>query len=1305
MHWNFSDGGRGRPGEQRMATEVTSLAYYVSRAQFGDVVKEELTTGSDYHGLLPTKIDAPAAVTLWNLMFGAANALMPLNDIDLPQADYLDIVDKIYSGIPFDQVRLTPPPPPPPPPIQHEPYYPKYLASIPNDARTPAAVNATIGRLNEVLDGRTTSSSPHGNGLVVGRVQSGKTRNYIGLMLKAADEGWNVIIVLTSAIKSLALQTRNRIADEFANVGANNHQLVHELDFLSSKSSNGLAGAELDGDYLYWGVAMKEVNSLNRINAWLDIANQPIKSMRVMIIDDEADNATPDSNAGGPGNLGEEEIDERIEAVRTVQGYGELADWLDSLRDREWPDVGAKTPEASTFGEINDLLKGNQSKKKQRDEIVNTAAYRHVLGMDEFADPPVQNLITAFFSKALGDGDDSCGSFVLLIKSILDIARERSAINSAVCSLVGPNPETGSYAYPFAKCAYIAYTATPYANILNEGPSHTPIYSDFIQSLEIVPQYFGVEAIFGHDVSSMEPRMPIICPITDEEEAKILVPLRQNGAIEADANLVCKNKNTSDEWKSLKNAIAWAFCTAAVRRHLRMKIADEKKREKRDNRWTTMIVNVHHVRTVHATTKKMLGDFIAAHCETAEARMAFTEFCHEVWNAQTQQFTIGKFNELFNGNEEEAQDYGDHVADYPAWEDIQTDLMHFLDGWQQYVHSIVINSTATGKEEQTLYNQDPEDLENSTVMELTGDHLWIVSGGNTIGRGLTLPGLTVSYFDRVRGSTCVDTLTQMGRWFGYRPGYELLPRVWMNFAAISEMKRIAMLELRMHESIADNFKQKFSPSDPAHYQQIYCWGRGLSGRARARRALDADIGTIGSTDDFFASAEKRQHALDICEGFVMGLGPQSVREPGATTGKYPYASTPLWENVDRNAVMTFLTNLLPFYPDRSRKILRGLLRDMAGSDPVNWDVVVGNPGHAAESWSIGGHDVKLGAPDGLPAGNGIIRTSSARLHISFYAMIRAEIINREDIATLKKYQELVVTALENKKASDGTLPKHYDKALPAGNEGDSIAARLSLLVDELESKDGDEPLPEAIHARLDDVVDPSTNMSLRGFRNRSSGEYMARVHKSAHHVRPTLQLYLIRPKGASCEGAPCVNISFYWPGHAPDGFFTVCVDENPDFIRQVTPRVFCQNVEDILAEHDFPMQRKELLCKALERLGLRCTENFFDQHIKNPLDGFKYHKMEGRNAYCIDGWAEDDEKRLKNELLQAVITILQRENKPIATKELLEMVVSEQPKFRDFFASNDADAATLNALMTPEVLNANDITVVSQHPMTYRYHN
>jgi hypothetical protein len=53
----------------------------------------------------------------------------------------------------------------------------------------------------------------------------------------------------------------------------------------------------------------------------------------------------------------------------------------------------------------------------------------------------------------------------------------------------------------------------------------------------------------------------------------------------------------------------------------------------------------------------------------------------------------------------------------------------------------------------------------------------IVIGGNTLSRGLTLEGLVSSYF--VRSSRAYDTLLQMGRWFGFRKGWQDLPRIWM----------------------------------------------------------------------------------------------------------------------------------------------------------------------------------------------------------------------------------------------------------------------------------------------------------------------------------------------------------------------------------------------------------------------------------------------------------------------------------------------------------------------------------------------
>ena len=53
----------------------------------------------------------------------------------------------------------------------------------------------------------------------------------------------------------------------------------------------------------------------------------------------------------------------------------------------------------------------------------------------------------------------------------------------------------------------------------------------------------------------------------------------------------------------------------------------------------------------------------------------------------------------------------------------------------------------------------------------------IAVGGNSLSRGLTLEGLSTSYF--YRNSQMYDTLLQMGRWFGYRDGYEDLIRLWI----------------------------------------------------------------------------------------------------------------------------------------------------------------------------------------------------------------------------------------------------------------------------------------------------------------------------------------------------------------------------------------------------------------------------------------------------------------------------------------------------------------------------------------------
>ena len=66
----------------------------------------------------------------------------------------------------------------------------------------------------------------------------------------------------------------------------------------------------------------------------------------------------------------------------------------------------------------------------------------------------------------------------------------------------------------------------------------------------------------------------------------------------------------------------------------------------------------------------------------------------------------------------------------------------------------------------------------------------IAIGGNSLSRGLTLEGLSTSYF--FRNSQMYDTLLQMGRWFGYRDGYTDLCRLWLADDAVQWYSYISM---------------------------------------------------------------------------------------------------------------------------------------------------------------------------------------------------------------------------------------------------------------------------------------------------------------------------------------------------------------------------------------------------------------------------------------------------------------------------------------------------------------------------------
>ena len=88
------------------------------------------------------------------------------------------------------------------------------------------------------------------------------------------------------------------------------------------------------------------------------------------------------------------------------------------------------------------------------------------------------------------------------------------------------------------------------------------------------------------------------------------------------------------------------------------------------------------------------------------------------------------------------------------------------------IHVVEDNSSTRYDESARLIYPDTEKVKGIKAKA------FIVIGGNTLSRGLTIEGLVSTYF--LRPTKFGDSLVQMGRWFGYRKGYELFPRVWMD---------------------------------------------------------------------------------------------------------------------------------------------------------------------------------------------------------------------------------------------------------------------------------------------------------------------------------------------------------------------------------------------------------------------------------------------------------------------------------------------------------------------------------------------
>lgn len=305
---------------------------------------------------------------------------------------------------------------------------------------------------------------------------------------------------------------------------------------------------------------------------------------------------------------------------------------------------------------------------------------------------------------------------------LIDDEADNASINTAYAKdeVTRINGQIRELLSLFHRSCYVGYTATPFANIFidpdtdDEALKQDLFPRHFIIGLDAPSNYFGAQKVF------IDARDKHIRLIKDNED---ILPMKH------------KIDHPVDY---LPESLVQAVRTFVVARALRNARGQQAAH-------ASMLINASRFTDVQGRIKSKMLDVVgrmrdAVAVDGAKGRGALANpeisALHDAWQ----------------------KEYAGVKG--ITWTAVQERLHEVL------VAARVVEVNASKRSQPLDYDQ--RGTHGVTVIAI---------GGFSLSRGLTLEGLTVSYF--LRNSVMYDTLMQMGRWFGYRPGYEDLCRVWM----------------------------------------------------------------------------------------------------------------------------------------------------------------------------------------------------------------------------------------------------------------------------------------------------------------------------------------------------------------------------------------------------------------------------------------------------------------------------------------------------------------------------------------------
>ena len=439
----------------------------------------------------------------------------------------------------------------------------------------------------------------------------------------------------------------------------------------------------------------------------------------------------------------------------------------------------------------------------------------------------------------------------------------------------------------FRRSSYVGYTATPFANIFIDPDQNDDLRKEdlfpknFIFGLDAPKNYFGPNRVFlGDDSEDRDSETEHLRYITDNED---ILPIKH------------KDDHVLDV---LPFSLVMALRTFIIARTIRNLRGQE-------NMHSTMLVNASWRMNVQWQLRLRLHEVLETIKDSVKVN-AGLESAAALKDPEIAALHIAWQEEYSNCEYE--------------WDEIQKNLLDTL----RAAKVVEVNQRHNGLD----YNEAGE--RGLTV---------IAVGGYSLSRGLTLEGLTVSYF--LRNSMMYDSLMQMGRWFGYRPNYEDLCRIWMPYQAVEWYAHITEATNELFGELKRMENLRASPLDfglavRSHPDSLMVTARNKigSGKKHVKIGLSNSYVETAKLTNRHEILEKNREAARKFLLDLEGLGFNKER------GKHDDGNY-LFRKVSSNVILDFLRIFINDQSSIATTVepIREYIRNRV-TELENWDVLV-----------------------------------------------------------------------------------------------------------------------------------------------------------------------------------------------------------------------------------------------------------------------------------------------------------------------------------------------------------------------------